>query len=208
MSDFALNRVPVWRSRGPETSPQTSSVSPFPLPTPTPGEDTSKFRQYCLLQGWKISLTVEYSILNQTNIPIWTGYRLDPQASQAHAFTGSLQKWAAKEPSFLREFAVYRIWTFERVWFSELAACVAEALPSPFSAPSLCRFHACYEEWQIGVEPKKLSSFSHRLKGEKENAWGSGKFPASCMTKCRRGLVWRGGFLCALACFVGLYCYS
>ena len=87
MSDFSLNRVPVWRSRRPDTSPQTSSVSPFPFPTPIPGADTSKFRQYCLLQGWQISLTGEYSILNQTNIPIWTGYRLDPQASQAHAFT-------------------------------------------------------------------------------------------------------------------------
>ena len=66
-----------------------------------------------------------------------------------------LQKWAAKEPSFLREFAVYRIWTFERVWFSELVAYVAEALLSPFSAPFLCRFHACYEEWRIGVGPEK-----------------------------------------------------
>lgn len=87
MSDFSLNRVPVWRSRGPDVSPQTSSVNPFPFPTPIPGADTSKFRQYCLLQGWQISLTGEYSILNQTNFPIWTGYRLDPQASQARAFT-------------------------------------------------------------------------------------------------------------------------
>ena len=60
---------------------------PFSPPHPHPGADSSKFRQYCLLQGWQISLTGEYSILNQTNIPIWTGYRLDPQASQAHAFT-------------------------------------------------------------------------------------------------------------------------
>ena len=147
MSDFALNRVPVWRSRGPDTSPQTSSVSPFPLPTPTPGADTSKFRQYCLLQGWQISLSGEYSILNQTNVPIWTGYRLDPQASQAHAFTE-----VSRERT---QWVSYRIWTSERVWFSELAACVAEALLSLFSAPSLCRFHACYEEWRIGVGPRK-----------------------------------------------------
>ena len=60
---------------------------PFSPPHPHPGADSSKFRQYCLLQGWQISLIGEYSILNQTNIPIWTGYRLDPQASQAHAFT-------------------------------------------------------------------------------------------------------------------------
>lgn len=107
-----------------------------------------------------------------------------------------LQKWAAKEPSFLREFAVYRIWTFERVWFSELVAYVAEALLSPFSAPFLCRFHACYEEWRIGVGPKKISSFSHRLKREKENARGRGKFPARFMTRWRRGLVWRRFSVC------------
>ena len=111
------------------------------------------------------------------------------------------QKWAAKEPSLLfkenlhnlvprafslfpphpffkgkalgtrLEFAVYRIWTFERVWFSELVACVAEALLSPFSAPFLCRFPACYEEWRIGVGPKKnLFFFSPFKKRERERA--------------------------------------
>ena len=169
MSDFALNRVAVWRSRGPNTSPQTCSVSPFPLPTPIPGADSSKFRQYCVLQGWQISLTGEYSILNQANFPIWTGYRLDPQASQAHAFTEVIRK--RTQFAILREFAVYRIWTFERVWFSELVACVAEALLSPFSAPFLCRFHACYEEWRIGVGPKKnLFFFSPFKKRERERA--------------------------------------
>ena len=168
MSDFSLNRVPVWRSRRPDTSPQTSSVSPFPFPTPIPGANTSKFRQYCFLQGWQISLSGEYSILNQTNVPIWTGYRLDPQAGPRHV---RLEKWAAKKRSLLREFAVYRLWTFERVRFSELVACVAEALLSPFSAPFLCRFHAFYEEWRIGVGPKKnVFFFSPFKRRERERA--------------------------------------
>lgn len=76
-----------------------------------------------------------------------------------------LRKWDAKEPSLLREFAVCRMWTFERVWFSDLVACMAETLLSPFSAPSFCRFHACYEERRIGVGQYPL--FLTRLKGEK-----------------------------------------
>ena len=66
---------------------------------------------------------------------------------------------------------MYRIWTFERVWFSELVACVAEALLSPFSAPFLCHFPACYEEWRIGVGPKKnIFFFSPFKKRERERA--------------------------------------
>ena len=76
------NRVMVWRSLR-HTSTQASPLSPFPLPTS--GADTSRFRQYCPLLGWQISLiNREYSILNQTNFPVWTGYRLDPQAGPRH----------------------------------------------------------------------------------------------------------------------------
>ena len=152
---------------GPDASPQTSSVSPFPLPTPIPGADSSKFRQYRLLQGWQISLTGDIvSLIKQIFL---FGLAIDWTLKRPRHMR--LQKWAAKEPSFLREFAVYRIWTFERVWFSELVACVAEALLSPFSAPFLCRFHAFYEEWRIGVGPKKnIFFFSPFKRRERERA--------------------------------------
>ena len=84
---FCLEQGPGLKVSGAWHLSSNLLCEPFPLPTPIPGADSSKFRQYCLLQGWQISLTGEYSILNQTNFPIWTGYRLDPQASQAHAFT-------------------------------------------------------------------------------------------------------------------------
>ena len=84
---FCLEQGPGLKVSGAWHLSSNLLCEPFPLPTPIPGANSSKFRQYCLLQGWQISLTGEYSILNQTNFPIWTGYRLDPQASQAHAFT-------------------------------------------------------------------------------------------------------------------------